>query len=153
MVDLSPTERFVIADIPGLIAGASEGAGLGTRFLGHVERSGCLIHLVDGTQDDVAGAWAVIRQELEAYGAGLAEKSEILALNKIDALTPEAREEKAAELEAASGRRPMLVSGVSGEGVTELLRAAWTEVRKDRGEIAPAEEDESVMETPGGWAP
>ncbi len=153
VVDLSATERFVIADIPGLIEGASEGAGLGTRFLGHVERSGCLIHLVDGTQDDVAGAYHTIRHELEAYGAGLADKAEVLALNKIDALTPEAREKKAAELEAAAGRRPMLVSGVSGEGVTELLRAAWTEVRKDRGEIAPAEEDETVMETPGGWAP
>ncbi|WP_372706176.1 GTPase ObgE [Brevundimonas sp.] len=153
VVDLSETERFVIADIPGLIEGASEGAGLGTRFLGHVERSGCLIHLIDGTQDDVAGAYRTIRHELEAYGAGLADKAEVLALNKIDALTPEAREEKAAELEAAAGRRPMLVSGVSGEGVTELLRAAWTEVRKDRGEIAPAEEDETVMETPGGWAP
>lgn len=153
MVDLSPTERFVVADIPGLIAGASEGAGLGTRFLGHVERSGCLIHLVDGTQDDIAGAYRIIRQELEAYGAGLAEKSEVLALNKIDALTPEAREEKAAELEAVAGRRPMLVSGVSGEGVTELLRAAWTEVRKDRGEIAPAEEDETIVETAGGWTP
>ncbi|MFN7620051.1 MAG: GTPase ObgE, partial [bacterium] len=153
VVDLSPTERFVIADIPGLIEGASEGAGLGTRFLGHVERSGCLIHLIDGTQDDVAGAYHTIRTELEAYGAGLAEKAEVLALNKIDALTPEAREEKAAELEAAAGRRPMLVSGVSGEGVTELLRAAWTEVRKDRGEIAPAEEDETVVETPGGWEP
>jgi GTP-binding protein len=153
VVDLSPTERFVIADIPGLIEGASDGAGLGTRFLGHVERSGCLIHLIDGTQDDVAGAYHTIRRELEAYGAGLAEKAEVLALNKIDALTPEAREEKAAELEAAAGRRPMLVSGVSGEGVTELLRAAWTEVRKDRGEIAPAETDETVMETPGGWEP
>ena len=153
VVDLSETERFVIADIPGLIEGASEGAGLGTRFLGHVERSGCLIHLIDGTQDDVAGAYHTIRHELEAYGAGLAEKAEVLALNKVDALTPEAREQKAAELEAAAGRRPMLVSGVSGEGVTELLRAAWTEVRKDRGEIAPAEEDETVVETPGGWAP
>ena len=145
--------EFVLADIPGLIEGAHEGAGIGTRFLGHVERSGCLIHLIDGTQDDVAKAYRIIRHELEAYGAGLADKAEILALNKIDALTPEAREEKAAELEAVAGRRPMLVSGVSGEGVTELLRAAWTEVRKDRGEIAPAEEDETVMETPGGWAP
>jgi GTP-binding protein len=153
VVDLSETERFVIADIPGLIEGASEGAGLGTRFLGHVERSGCLIHLIDGTQDDIAGAYRTIRHELEAYGSGLADKAEILALNKIDALTPEARDTKAAELEAVAGRRPMLVSGVSGEGVTRLLRAAWTEVRKDRGEIAPAEEDETVMETPGGWAP
>ena len=153
VVDLSATERFVIADIPGLIEGAHEGAGIGTRFLGHVERSGCLIHLIDGTQDDVARAYRIIRHELEAYGAGLADKPEVLALNKIDALTPEAREEKAAELEAVAGRRPMLVSGVSGEGVTELLRAAWTEVRKDRGEVAPAETDETVVETPGGWAP
>ena len=153
MVDLSPTERFVIADIPGLIEGASEGAGLGTRFLGHVERSGCLIHLIDGTQEDVAEAYRIIRHELDAYGAGLADKTEILALNKIDALTPEAREEKAAELEAIAGRRPMLVSGVSGEGVTELLRAAWNEVRKTRGDIIMVDDEETVADTPGGWAP
>ena len=155
-VDLSPNERFVIADIPGLIEGASEGAGLGTRFLGHVERSGCLIHLVDATQDDVAGAWRTIRHELEAYGQGLGDKTEILALNKIDALTDEARAEKAAELEAASGVRPLLVSGVSGEGVEALLRAAWTVVRRTRGEIAvPDDEDDygPVEETPGGWHP
>lgn len=153
MVDLSPTERFVIADIPGLIEGASEGAGLGTRFLGHVERSASLIHLIDGTQDDVAEAYRIIRHELDAYGAGLADKTEILALNKIDALTPEAREEKAAELEAVAGRRPMLVSGVSGEGVTELLRAAWNEVRKTRGDIQVIDDEEIPVETPGGWQP
>jgi GTP-binding protein len=153
MVDLSPTERFVIADIPGLIEGANEGAGLGTRFLGHVERSASLIHLIDGTQDDVAEAYRIIRHELDAYGAGLADKTEILALNKIDALTPEAREEKAAELEAVAGRRPMLVSGVSGEGVTDLLRAAWNEVRKTRGDIVMVDDEETVADTPGGWAP
>ncbi|QQQ17827.1 GTPase ObgE [Brevundimonas vitis] len=150
MVDLSPTERFVIADIPGLIAGASEGAGLGTRFLGHVERSASLIHLIDGTQEDVAEAYHVIRAELEAYGEGLADKVEILALNKVDALTPEAREEKAAELEAVAGRRPMLVSGVSGEGVPELLRAAWAEVRKTRGEV---DADGDAVAPAGAWAP
>ena len=153
MVDLSPTERFVIADIPGLIEGASEGAGLGTRFLGHVERSASLIHLIDGTQDDVAAAYRIIRHELDAYGAGLADKTEILALNKIDALTPEAREEKAAELQAVAGRRPLLVSGVSGEGVTELLRAAWNEVRKTRGDIQVVDDEEIPAETPGGWQP
>ena len=153
MVDLSPTERFVIADIPGLIEGANEGAGLGTRFLGHVERSASLIHLIDGTQEDVAEAYRIIRHELDAYGAGLADKTEILALNKIDALTPEAREEKAAALEAVAGRRPMLVSGVSGEGVTELLRAAWNEVRKTRGDIIMVDDEETVADTPGGWAP
>ena len=151
MVDLSPSERFVIADIPGLIEGASEGAGLGTRFLGHVERSASLIHLIDGTQDDVAGAYRIIRGELDAYGEGLADKQEILALNKIDALTPEAREAKAAELEAVAGRRPMLVSGVSGEGVPELLRAAWAEVRKTRGEI---DEEGAILDrTQAEWAP
>jgi GTP-binding protein len=153
MVDLSPTERFVIADIPGLIEGANEGAGLGTRFLGHVERSASLIHLIDGTQEDVVEAYRIIRHELDAYGAGLADKTEILALNKIDALTPEAREEKAAELEAVAGRRPMLVSGVSGEGVTDLLRAAWNEVRKTRGDIVMVDDEETVADTPGGWAP
>jgi GTP-binding protein len=150
MVDLSPSERFVIADIPGLIEGASEGAGLGTRFLGHVERSASLIHLIDGTQADVVEAWRIIRHELDAYGEGLADKTELLALNKIDALSPEEREEKAAELEAASGKRPWLVSGVSGEGVPELLRAAWAEVRKTRGEIDDAGDDVAPA---GAWAP
>jgi GTP-binding protein len=150
MVDLSPSERFVIADIPGLIEGASEGAGLGTRFLGHVERSASLIHLIDGTQADIVEAWRIIRHELDAYGEGLADKTELLALNKIDALSPEEREEKAAELEAASGKRPWLVSGVSGEGVPELLRAAWAEVRKTRGEIDDAGDDVAPA---GAWAP
>lgn len=155
MVDLSTSERFVMADIPGLIEGASEGAGLGTRFLGHVERSAVLIHLVDATQDDIAGAWTTIRGELEAYGDELADKSEILALNKIDALDDETRAAKAAELEAVSGTKPMLVSGVSGEGVTELLRAAYTQVRIRRGDaIEEIEDDEDhVEETPGGWTP
>lgn len=150
MVDLSPGERFVIADIPGLIEGASEGAGLGTRFLGHVERSGVLIHLVDGTQDDVAGAYATIRGELEAYGEGLADKTELLALNKIDALSEEARAAKAAELEAAAGVWPRLVSGVSGEGVRDLLRAAWGEVRRSRGE---APDDDAEPTGDSGWTP
>jgi len=155
VVDLSPSERFVIADIPGLIEGASEGAGLGTRFLGHVERSASLIHLIDGTQEDVVEAYRIIRGELEAYGEELAEKAEILALNKIDALSEEERNEKADALEAVAGRRPMMVSGVSGEGVTELLRAAWGEVRKTRGDVhvQAEEEDDTVFETPGGWSP
>ncbi|MFJ6025236.1 GTPase ObgE [Brevundimonas sp. NPDC092305] len=153
VVDLSPSERFVIADIPGLIEGAHEGAGIGTRFLGHVERTASLIHLIDGTQEDVGKAYRIIRHELEAYGEGLAEKTEILALNKIDAMTPEMRQEKAAELEAVAGRRPLLVSGVSGEGVTDVLRAAWIEVRKTRGDIAVVDDEEVEIETPGGWAP
>ena len=155
VVDLSTSERFVLADIPGLIEGASEGAGLGTRFLGHVERSAVLIHLIDATQDDIAGAWTTIRAELEAYGDALGDKFEILALNKIDALDPEARAAKAAELQAISGVKPMLVSGVSGEGVTQLLRAAYTQVRIRKGETpaAAAEVEAPEVETPGGWKP
>jgi GTP-binding protein len=138
VVDLSANERFVLADIPGLIEGASEGAGLGTRFLGHVERTAVLIHLVDATQEDVGGAWLTVRHELEAYGADLADKPEILALNKIDALDPETVEAKAAELEAAAGVAPRRVSGVAGVGVTELLRAAYALVRERRAEAAAA---------------
>ena len=107
-------------------------------------------NLIDGTQDDVVEAYRIIRGELEAYGECLADKAEILALNKIDALTPELREEKVAELEAVAGRRPMLVSGVSGEGVPELLRAAWAEVRKTRGEVT--DPDAEVAQTTG-WTP
>jgi GTP-binding protein len=145
IVDLSSEERFVIADIPGLIEGASEGAGLGTRFLGHVERAGVLIHLVDGTQDDVAGAWRTVRAELEAYGEGLAERPELLALNKVDALDPDERAARAATLEAAAGVAPRLISGVSGEGVQDLLREAFQAVRRHRaaeaGEAAGASQD------------
>ena len=151
VVDLSANERFVIADIPGLIEGASEGAGLGTRFLGHVERTGALIHLVDGTQEDVAGAYRTVRAELEAYGEGLADKPEVLALNKIDALDKDTRKARAAELKKAAGVKPLLISGVSGEGVTELLRVAWREVRRTRGEIVDDAHQE--MAQPEGWTP
>ena len=146
VVDLSTNERFVLADIPGLIEGAAEGAGLGVRFLGHLERCAALIHLVDATQDDVAGAWATVRGELAAYGEGLADKPELVALNKVDALDADARAGKAAELAAATGSTPALVSGVSGEGVTALLRAAYANVRRE----PPAEEP--VAET-GDWRP
>jgi GTPase len=138
VVDLSTSERFVLADIPGLIEGASEGAGLGVRFLGHVERTAVLIHLIDATQDDVAGAWTTVRRELEAYGEELGDKTEIVALNKIDALDPATVDAKAAELEAACGAPVRRVSGVAGTGVTELLREAWRQVRLRRAELAPA---------------
>jgi GTP-binding protein len=147
MVDLSVGERFILADIPGLIEGASEGVGIGTRFLGHVERTAVLIHLVDGTQEDVAEAWRVVRHELEAYGAELADKPEILALNKIDALDDETRAARAAELEAAAGVKVRLVSGVAKQGVTELLREAYALVRARKGEVAA---DDAA---PEAWAP
>jgi GTP-binding protein len=154
VVDLSAGERFVVADIPGLIEGASEGAGIGIRFLGHVERTAVLIHLVDGTQEDVAQAWRTVRHEVEEYGEGLADKTELVALNKIDALDLETRTAKVAELQAATGARVFAISGVSGEGVTALLRASYREVRRLRGDLpARIEDEEEVETTPGGWRP
>ena len=138
VVDLSAEERFVLADIPGLIEGASEGAGLGTRFLGHVERCAVLVHLVDGAAEDVAGAYRTIREELSAYGEGLSEKPELVALNKADALDPETREARRRELSEAAGAEVAVISGVSGEGVRPLLRRALGLVRRGRAEEAQA---------------
>jgi GTP-binding protein len=152
MVDLSVGERFILADIPGLIEGASEGAGLGVRFLGHVERTASLIHLVDGTQDDVGEAWRTVRHELEAYGEELGDKTEFVVLSKVDALDAETRAERKAELEEASGSKVWEVSGVSGEGVTELLRAAYALVRQRKGEAVEEETARSGVE-PESWAP
>jgi GTP-binding protein len=151
IVDLSPEERFVMADIPGLIEGASEGAGLGTRFLGHVERTAVLIHLVDCTQTDVAEAWRTVRHELEAYGAGLGDKPEILALSKVDALDPDTLAMQKEALEAASGRPVSLVSGVSGQGVKDLLREAWRQVLARRAEAKATARPGG--ETAGDWRP
>ena len=136
-----------MADIPGLIEGASEGAGLGTRFLGHVERTAVLVHLVDCTQTDVAEAWRTVRHELEAYGSGLGDKPEILALSKVDALDPDTLAMQKEALEAASGRPVSLVSGVSGQGVKDLLREAWRQVQARRAEVKAA------GETAGDWRP
>jgi len=152
MVDLSVGERFILADIPGLIEGASEGAGLGVRFLGHVERTASLIHLVDGTEEDVVGAWNTVRHELEAYGEELGDKTEFLVLSKVDALDDEARAAKKAELENASGAKVWEVSGVSGEGVTELLREAYALVRRRKGEAVEEEIAQNGVE-PESWAP
>ena len=147
MVDLSLVERFILADIPGLIEGAHEGAGIGTRFLGHVERTAVLIHLVDGTQEDVAGAWRTVRHELEAYGDGLEDKPELLALNKIDALDDDTIAAKAAELEAAAGVKVRRVSGFAKIGVTELLREAYALVQQRKGEAA------AEAAAPEDWQP
>jgi len=147
MVDLSLGERFILADIPGLIEGAHEGAGIGTRFLGHVERTAVLIHLVDGTQEDVAGAWRTVRHELEAYGDGLEDKPELLALNKIDALDDDTIAAKAAELEAAAGVKVRRVSGFAKIGVTELLREAYALVQQRKGEAA------AEAAAPEDWQP
>jgi GTP-binding protein len=113
---------FVLADIPGLIAGAHEGAGLGDRFLGHVERCRILLHLVDATGDDPAEAYRTIRSELALYGHGLADKPEIVALSKVDALPKDDVAERSKRLAAAAGQTPILVSAVSGAGVDTALR-------------------------------
>jgi len=115
--------EFVLADIPGLIEGAHEGQGLGDRFLGHVERCRVILHLVDGTGEHAGKAYKTVRAELEAYGGGLAEKAEVVALNKADALTPEALKAQVARLKRAAGRAPLVVSAATGAGVPEVLRA------------------------------
>src|ERR1700759_4119471 len=123
VIRLSNSEEFVLADIPGLIEGAHEGAGLGDRFLGHVERCAVLLHLVDGAAGDVVKAWRTVRTELEAYEGQLADKVEIVALNKIDAITPEDLKKQKDRLKRAAKKTPLLVSGATGEGVKEALRA------------------------------
>lgn len=115
--------EFVMADIPGLIEGASEGRGLGDQFLGHIERCAVLLHLVDGTSETVAEDFRVIDRELELYSLTVHHKPRVVALNKIDALDPETLEERAAELEAASGRPVLRLSGATGAGVPAVLRA------------------------------
>jgi GTPase len=134
---------FVLADIPGLIEGAHEGAGLGTRFLGHVERCRVLLHLVDGTEPDVAAAYKTVRSELKAYSAELARKKEIVALAKCDALDAETRAERVAALKAVARRKPLVLSAVSGEGMKEALFALAKEIsRADAKEREPRMEGE-----------
>jgi GTP-binding protein len=123
VVRLNATEEFVLADIPGLIEGAHEGAGLGDRFLGHVERCAVLLHLIDGTQADPAGAYRTIRAELAGYGGGLSDKPEIVALNKLDAMTAQAKASRVKALERACGHPVQVISGATGEGVPAILRA------------------------------
>ena len=131
--------EFVLADIPGLIEGAHEGAGLGDRFLGHVERCGALLHLIDATEEDVVGAWRTVRAELAAYGEGLAKKPELVALSKSDALTKKALAEKKAKLKRAIKREPLVLSAHSGQGVKEALRALLALIEKRRRKETPKE--------------
>lgn len=128
--------EMVLADIPGLIEGAHRGAGLGTRFLGHIERCRVIIHLVDGTQADPAAAWRTVRGELAAYGEGLTEKPEIIVLNKIDALTAEETEARRADLAAETGGAVLCASGVAGTGTGSVLAEAMRHVRAAATESA-----------------
>ena len=133
--------EFVVADIPGLIEGASEGRGLGDLFLGHVERCSVLLHLVDGTSETIAEDYQTIITELEAYGGDLADKPRVTVLNKIDALDEEERATARKELEKSSGAPVMMMSGVAREGVTEALRALRSQIEDNRLRFKPAEEE------------
>ena len=141
---------FVMADIPGLIEGAHEGTGLGDRFLGHVERTRVLLHLVDGSNlDDPGEAYRVVRGELDAYGHGLTDKPEIVALSKCDAVTDDVIAEKAAALEAACGQKPLILSSASRRNVDTALRMIMRAIDKDKQDAAnqvPSEQEE-------GWHP
>ena len=125
-------KEFVMADIPGLIEGASEGRGLGDQFLGHVERCAVLLHLVDGTSDTIAKDYKTIVAELDAYSEALAAKPRITALNKVDALDAKTLANRKRSLEKAAGGPVHLMSGVSGQGVQDVLRALWTVIKETR---------------------
>lgn len=140
---------FVIADIPGLIEGAHEGTGIGDRFLGHIERCAVLVHLVDGTEEDVRAAYDTVRGELEAYGHGLEEKTEIVALNKADALTPQRRLEQTEALERACGHAVHVISGATGQGTRELLFAVIDAIDAE----AKAEDDAHTRKAETKWTP
>ncbi|MBL4596991.1 MAG: GTPase ObgE [Robiginitomaculum sp.] len=153
VVDIDASRRFVLADIPGLIAGAAEGAGLGSRFLGHLERTGVLLHLIDGTADDPASAYKTIREELAQYGGGLTERTEIVALNKIDAMSPEDITQKQAELFAACGSKVRLISGVSGKGVSPLMGELSAIIKARNLANAKAELKALQIDEPQPWSP
>lgn len=144
--------EFVVADIPGLIAGASEGRGLGDLFLGHVERCAVLLHLVDGASGDPVEDYKTIIHELEAYGGDLADKNRVTVLNKIDALDDEERAFIKEELEAVTGVPVLMMSGVSREGVPEVLRALRDQIDEDRLRHRKAVEAEQGQED-APWEP
>jgi GTP-binding protein len=145
VVRLNEGESFVLADIPGLIEGAHEGAGIGDRFLGHIERCAAIVHLVDGNSDDVARDYAVVREELSAYGAGLSEKPEIVCLNKVDSLDEATVKKRLKALSKAAGAPSRAISGVAGVGLPALMRDLMT--IKKGGALSEPEE------TPASWTP
>ncbi|MCK0206615.1 GTPase ObgE [Starkeya koreensis] len=138
--------EFVLADIPGLIEGAHEGIGLGDRFLAHIERCRVLLHLVDGTSEHAGKTYKTVRAELEAYGQGLEDKAEIVALSKVDALDPETLKTQLARLQRAAKRKPLLLSAATGEGVREALRALIAVIDEGR-------EEEVAKEVAEPWRP
>lgn len=142
------SEEIVVADIPGLIEGAHEGVGLGTRFLGHVERTSALLHLVDGTDEDVVKNYTTIRNELSSYGGGLADKDEVIAISKCDALSEDEIRQKQDLLENHTGKKVFAFSAISKDGLYEVLYEALKYVKKAAGE-----ELEEEMDDDKGWRP
>jgi GTPase len=143
---------FVLADIPGLIEGAHEGAGIGDRFLGHVERTAVLLHLVDATLDDVGEAYAIIRGEVEAYGAGLEDKPEVVALSKADAVPKDELKKKARALKRKARTEPLIVSAASGQGVPQVLRALAADIKSMRVQEKQKTPREATS-SPQRWRP
>ena len=138
---------FVLADIPGLIEGAHEGAGLGDRFLGHIERCRVVLHLVDATSADVVAGYKTVRRELKAYGGEIEKKKEIVALSKSDALDQETLAERREALKKAARKTPLVLSAIAGHGVQDALYAIAREVSR-----TTAKEDEAQPDT-GPWQP
>jgi len=138
--------EFVLADIPGLIEGAHEGVGLGDRFLAHVERCRVILHLVEGTSEHAGKAYKTVRQELEAYDHGLADKPEIVALSKIDALDSDTLKKQRDRLRRACGKAPLMLSSATGTGVTQALRALSGTIEETRGDAIRSEK-------PATWSP
>jgi GTP-binding protein len=136
--------EFVLADLPGLIEGAHEGTGLGDRFLGHTERCRVLLHLIDGTSDDAGEAYKIVRGELEAYGQGLTDKPEVVALSKSDALTKDAIKTQAGKLKKACKKTPLVLSAQSGDGVQEVLRALLKIIDQARNAADKSKAQEAV---------
>ncbi|MGH6988625.1 MAG: GTPase ObgE [Stellaceae bacterium] len=136
-------EEFVMADLPGLIEGASAGAGLGHRFLGHVERCAAIFHLIDATEEDVAGNWRTIRRELEEYGHGIKDKPELIGLNKIDALPEDQIAKKRATLKRVARREVVVLSGATGKGVPEAMAHLYAMIARARAAAAPAHAEAS----------
>jgi GTP-binding protein len=141
--------EFVIADIPGLIEGAHEGVGIGDRFLGHIERCRVLLHLVDGTTEHAGKTYKAVRKELELYGGGLADKPEVVALSKADALDPDTLKEQVARLKRAAKRKPLVLSAHAHDGVAEALRALLAVI--DDSKTAEAEAEHAAA--PESWHP
>ena len=158
---LGAAERFVLADLPGLIEGASEGAGLGHRFLGHVERCAAVLHLVDGSAEDPGADYTTIRQELINYGGGIEDKPEIIVLSKADIISAERLEDVKSDMEAECGHAPLIISSVTNQGLKPVLFAVYEHVQKRRQKEEAAREAKRVadavkrgeMQEQKGWSP